>query len=387
LKKTALFELGFRPFFLFAGFSAIFLVLGWMLMFQGQLAAASYYGPFLWHSHEMIFGYAVAVIAGFLLTSVRNWTGLETARHGRLATLVVLWLLGRVLPFFTDYFDPRVVAVVDLLFLPALAIAIGLPLVMSDNRRNLFFIPLFAFLTICNLLIHLQALQLLEHWGDMASRACVGLVVVVITVIGGRVIPFFSSTAIPGYKAEVSSWLDRAAILSSLVFALVYGYQGQPGNITGWVALFAAGVSLLRIRQWYSIQIWPNPLLWILYTSYGWLVVGFCMFFAEAFFPVIGKPALHAITIGTIGGMTLGMMVRVSLGHSGRPLKVSTATTLAFILINLACFLRVFLPVVYPELYAVIVTVSGGLWVLAFLIFLVLYTPVLVFPRIDGKPG
>ncbi len=386
MKKTALFELGFRPFFLCAGFSAIFLVLGWLLMFQGQMASASYYGPFLWHSHEMIFGYAVAVIAGFLLTSVRNWTGLETARHGRLASLVVLWLLGRVLPFF-DYFDPRVVAVVDLLFLPALAITIGIPLVKSDNRRNLFFIPLFAFFTICNLLIHLQALQLLEGWGDMASRACVGLVVVMITVIGGRVIPFFSSTAIPGYKAEVSPWLDRTAVLSALVFALVYGYQGQLGNTIGWVALFAAGVSLLRIRQWYCNQIWSNPLLWILYTSYGWLVVGFCMFFAEAFFPLIGKPALHAITIGTIGGMTLGMMVRVCLGHSGRPLKVSTATTLAFILINLACILRVSLPVIYPELYAVTVTVSGGLWILAFLIFLVAYTPVLVFPRIDGKPG
>lgn len=385
--KLAVFELGFRPFFLLAGLSSVFFISGWLAIFHGHGSYAHYYGAYLWHAHEMVFGYSIAVIAGFLLTSVRNWTGLETARHGALAALALLWLLGRVLPFFSDYLSLWLIAFTDLLFLPVLGIVLAVPLVRSNNRRNLFFIPLFIVFTLANILMHLEALKLLAGWGVVGERLSLGLVVVVISVIGGRVIPFFSKTAISGYQSYTAIWLDRLSIFSVLVFVLTFTFSSQVSMLLGLVALFAALVNWLRLKSWYSVHIWRNPLLWVLYVAYFWLIVGFALFFVEGVFSLTGKPALHAITVGTIGGITLGMMARVSLGHTGRTLKPVGATTIAFVLINAAALVRVFLPLFESELYRHAITFSGILWVLAFLLFVIVYTPILLFPRIDGRPG
>lgn len=385
--KFALFELGFRPFFLCAGISAAFLIAAWLAALQGYATYGDYYGAYLWHAHEMVFGYSIAVIAGFLLTSVRNWTGMETARHGALAGLVLLWLLGRVLPFFADYLHGWLIAFVDLLFLPVLGAVLAVPLVKSNNRRNLFFIPLFAVFTLANILMHLEALQLLVGWGLVGEKLSLGLVMVVISVIGGRVIPFFSKTAIAGYQSNTALWLDRLAIVSVLVFVLCFAFIKQGSPLLGIVALFAAVVNLLRLKSWYSVQIWRNPLLWVLHVSYLWLIIGFVLFFLEGIFSLMGRPAIHAITVGTIGGITLGMMARVSLGHTGRTLKALGVTTLAFVLMNLSALLRVFLPLLEPERYQYAIQLSGGLWLLAFGLFVVVYTPVLLFPRVDGRPG
>ncbi len=385
--RFALFELGFRPFFLCAGISAAFLIAAWLAALQGHATYGNYYGAYLWHAHEMVFGYSIAVIAGFLLTSVRNWTGMETARHGALAGLVLLWLLGRVLPFFADYLHTWLIAFVDLLFLPVLGAVLAVPLVKSNNRRNLFFIPLFAAFTVANILMHLEALQLLVGWGLVGEKLSLGLVMVVISVIGGRVIPFFSKTAIAGYQSNTTLWLDRLAIVSVLVFVLCFAFIKQGSSLLGIVALFAAVVNLLRLKSWYSAQIWRNPLLWVLYVSYLWLIVGFVLFFIEGVLTLNGRPALHAITVGTIGGITLGMMARVSLGHTGRTLKPLGVTTLAFVLMNLSALLRVFLPLLEPERYQYAIQLSGGLWLVAFGLFVVVYTPVLLFPRVDGRPG
>lgn len=385
--KYALFELGFRPFFLLAGVSAVFLVLAWVATFQGYAWHADYYGAYRWHGHEMVFGYCLAVIAGFLLTSVRNWTGMETARHGYLAALALLWLLGRVLPFFADFLHAWLIALVDLLFLPSLGVAIGVPLIRSNNRRNLFFIPLFLVFTIANLLIHLEALELLVGWGVVGEKLSLGLVILVISIIGGRVIPFFTRTALQDYQSNTAEWLDRLVVCSVLAFVLVFAFMEQYEVLMSVVALFAAAVNLLRFKGWYSADIWRNPLLWILYVSYLWLIVGFVLFFVAGFVALPGKPALHAITVGTIGGITLGMMARVSLGHTGRTLKAAGVTSVIFILINLSASVRVFLPLLESEWYLYAIEFSGGLWAVAFLVFVVVYAPILLFPRIDGRPG
>jgi uncharacterized protein involved in response to NO len=385
--KWALFELGFRPFFLLAGLSAILLVLGWVATFSGYPWYANYYGAFLWHGHEMVFGYAVAVIAGFLLTSVRNWTGMETARHGYLVFLVLLWLAGRIVPFFSEYLHGWIIAAVDLAFVPALAIAIGVPLVKSNNRRNLFFIPLFIAMALMNLAMHLEALQLLKGLGFAGEKIAFGLVMVVITVVGGRVIPFFSQSALLGYHSRTSAVLDRIAIISVVLFAISLGVLAQQGWVVSFFALIALLANGLRMKGWYVKEIWSNPLLWILYVSYFWMLVGFALYVVEGFFPLLGKPALHAITIGTIGGITLGMMARVSLGHTGRKLQVAGVTSIAFVMINAATLVRVLLPLLRPEWYQFAIMLSGGLWVLAFALFMLVYTPILVFPRLDGRPG
>ena len=385
--KLAIFELGFRPFFLLAGISAVCLIFAWLAAFQGYGSYAHYYGAYRWHAHEMVFGYSIAVISGFLLTSVRNWTGMETARHAALAALVLLWLLGRILPLFSDYLHVWLIALVDLLFLPVLGVVLALPLLQSNNRRNLFFIPIFTVFTLANLLMHLEALKLLEGWAVVGEKLSLGLVVVVISVIGARVIPFFSKTAISQYQSSTPVWLDWLAIFSVLAFVLSFSLLKEASFPLGLVALFAALVNLWRLKSWYSVHIWRNPLLWILYVSYFWLIIGFVLFFIEGLYPLIGKPALHAITVGTIGGITLGMMARVSLGHTGRSLKTVGATTIAFVLINAAALVRVFLPMLESGLYLPAINFSAGLWVLAFVLFLIVYAPILLFPRIDGRPG
>jgi uncharacterized protein involved in response to NO len=392
-KIFMLFDLGFRPFFILAGTSAILLIVSWLTYFNGMSGYASYYGAYPWHSHEMIFGYTMAVIAGFLLTAVRSWTGIETVRHSKLAGLVGLWILGRLFPFFYGGIPNWLIAVVDLSFLPAIIIAIGIPLIKSNNQRNFFFIPVFILFVICNSVFHLTALGHLDEtyklFGlpvvSVAVNFSLGLVMLIITVIGGRVIPLFTQSALTSYKARTNRWVEYLSIFSVLIFVIVFSFVNVNPVLQCITASFAAVINLLRLSTWYSNSIWRHPLVWILHVSYAWLVLAYGLFALETFFVMVGKPALHALTVGTIGGLTLGMMVRVSLGHTGRPLQVSGYMTVAFVILSLAALIRVFLPMLVPQYYSAAITLSGLLWVCAFAAFLFKCTPILIAPRADGQ--
>lgn len=385
--KYALFELGFRPFFLLAGLSALLLVLGWVGVYFGLPTYASYYGPAIWHGHEMIFGYTVAVIAGFLLTAVGNWTGQTMPKHGVLAALVVLWCLGRILPFFLGILPAWLIASVDLLFLPCVGLAVGIPIAKTKNKRNLFFIPVFALFSIANLLMHLEAQAGINGVGKVGERMALGIVILIVGVIGGRVIPFFTQAGLKGFKATMTDGVNKLSVVVVAAFAMLYGLLGEQSPVVGVAALVTAGVHCVKYKGWYTHQIWSVPLLWVLHLSYMWFIVGLVLLGVESFFPLLGKPGMHALTVGLVGGITLGMMSRVSLGHTGRPLQIASAIKAAFVLINIAAVERVFLPLISPELYRLAVSLSGGLWCVAFLIFLWVYTPVLISPRVDGRPG
>jgi uncharacterized protein involved in response to NO len=384
--QFALFELGFRPFFLLAGLMAIILVSYWTLAYASDQSALTYYDPVTWHSHEMIFGYTVAVISGFLLTAVRNWTGEQTARGYTLLALVLLWLAGRVLPFTAALVPAWLIATVDIAFLPALAVALTLPLVRSRQLHNLLFLIIIAALTVVNVMIHLQILGYVQVTAGSSIYSAVYLVVLLIVILGGRVIPFFTERGVRGAVTRRHAAIEFLSPLAVILMIVLDLMSADPAAIITAAAL-AAAVNGIRLFGWYHAGIWSVPLLWILHLGYAWLIAGFVLKALSAAAIVSPMLAVHAFTTAGIGAMTLGMMARVSLGHTGRTLEIEPAMTMAFILINLAGFSRVFAPVLLPEWYNGFVVLAGFLWMTAFITFIGAYTRVLIKPRIDGLPG
>ncbi|MEK7334974.1 MAG: NnrS family protein [Candidatus Binatota bacterium] len=381
-----LFALGFRPFFLMAGIFAVILMALWAGAFVTNRPLTTYYGMTGWHSHEMIFGYACAVIAGFLLTAVRNWTGMETAKGPPLAGLSALWLAGRIMPFFPGGLPPWLIALVDLLFLPALALSLAIPLVRGGQKRNLFFIPLLGAFALADLLVHLELFGFAYGSARAGNFLALDLIILLIVIMGGRVIPFFTERALSGVSPRRWQWIEWSSIASVIAFMLAELFL--PGSIpAGVMAGLAAASNGLRLAGWYTKRFWAVPLLWVLHLGYAWVVVGFCLKTLAVLDLVPPQLTLHAFTVGGIGVLTLGMMARVSLGHTGRPLKAAGPVAFAFALINLAAVLRGIVPIIFPYWLLQLAALSGGLWILSFLIFVVIYTPILISPRVDGLPG
>lgn len=380
------FNLGFRPFFLLSGAFAIILITLWIPVFTGGRALSTYYGQIGWHSHEMIFGYTVGVIAGFLLTSVRNWTGRSTATGGFLATLVTLWLLGRILPFFAATMPAWSISVVDLAFLPALTASIGVPLVRHGEKRNLLFLPLILGLFFANLLVHLELLGVVPGVAHHGIFLGLYLIILLIVIMGGRVVPFFTERALPGVvikRRPLLEWLAPLTVIAYLLAELLFPNSEVAGALAGLAAI----INGIRVVSWYSHRYWQAPLLWVLHLGYGWIVVGFLLKAAASLGLVAAQFTIHAFTVGGIGVLTIGMMARVSLGHTARPLKVTSSIAVAFALLNIAAVLRGLLPSIFPLWFSQLVILSGMLWIAAFLIFVIVYAPILTQPRIDGQPG
>ena len=336
-----------------------------------------------WHGHEMLFGYAMAVIAGFLLTAVRNWTQRETPAGAPLAALVLLWIAGRVLvlsPF------PLAAAVVNAAFPLAVAVAIGSPLVASANRRNYFFLALLGGASLANVLFHLGSLGYVTWPARAGLQAGLDLVLFIVAVVAGRVIPMFTNNGLPGAGATRVAWLEKAA-LASLLLLLALDVAGVGG--AGAIALLATATAAHAARLWLW-QPWKtlrNPLVWILHAAYAWIPVHLALR-AAAELGLVGAPiATHALTIGVIGGMTLGMMTRTARGHTGRPLVAGRAEVAAYALVQLAALVRVAGALAFPPGYLATVVASAALWSAAFTVYAASYWPVLTRPRLDGKPG
>ncbi|HEY5658048.1 MAG TPA: NnrS family protein [Myxococcota bacterium] len=383
---TALFALGFRPFFLLAMLSAALLIAPWTLVHRGALAFHTYYGALPWHAHEMMFGYTTAVVAGFLLTAVSRWTDRETARGGLLAALALLWLAGRAAPYLQGLLPNPVIAALDLSFLPALAAVLAIPLVRSGAGRNLIFVPVLLLLFAANGLSHAGPLSGALATSRTGLYLGVDIVLLMIAIIGGRVIPFFTERALAGAAPRRWTWLEAIAIGSVVAFALARAVSA-PAPVVGGVAAVAACAHALRLAGWHARGVWSVPLLWVLFLGYAWMVIGFALTASTALGPTPSFLALHAFTTGAIGVMTLGMMARVSLGHTGRPLKPAGATVAAFALINLSAALRVLAPLAFPIRTADLIALSALLWVAAFALALTAYAGILVRPRADGLPG
>lgn len=377
------FALGFRPLFLLAGLSGLLLMVRWLYAYHDMANVGGYYGTVGWHAHEMLFGYTAAVIAGFLLTAVRNWTSVPTITGLPLALLSLLWLLARLLPFSAA--PGWLIAVVDLLFLPATAVAIAIPISRVKQWHNLFFAPLLLAYGAGSLLFHLELLGLLDGGVRLGTTLGIGAVVTILAVMGGRVIGFFIER---GLNLPIRSWplIERLCVASVVVY-FVAELILVDGPLLALVAIVTAAIHLTRLVGWFRPQIFTVPLLWVLYTGYGWIACAFLLKGLSALGWLAPNLALHAFTVGGIGVMTVGMMARVSIGHTGRQMVSTRLTDAAFLLINLAALARVILPLLWPQGYVTLVLFAGLLWILAFLLFVIVYLPILLRPRVDGMPG
>ncbi len=379
------FALGFRPFFVLAGTGAVALLALWLLLWHRSMVPEAYYGRIGWHSHEMLFGYAAAVVAGFLLTAVRNWTGIDTPSGAPLAGLASVWLAGRLLPWVPGA-APGLLALVDLAFLPLVALALARPLWRGANRVNRLFLPLVLAMALANTLVHVEALGWVAGTARRGTDLMLDLVLLLLIWVAGRVLPFFTERAISGAHPVRRVWVERAGFALVIALAVLH-LAGLLGAPVAFVSIGLGLVQSLRIAGWHHPRVWQIPILWVLYTGMGWLAAGFLLqgLAALGLFP--GTLATHALTAGAIGVTTLGMMARVALGHTGRPLRSKPPVNAAFVLVNLAAAARVLGPWTVPGWYLSWILLAGLFWVLAFGIFSAVYLPILVRPRVDGRPG
>jgi uncharacterized protein involved in response to NO len=373
------FSLGFRIFFLLAGFAALALLILWQQMTQGTISPPYFTGNF-WHAHEMLLGYTVAVIAGFLLTAVSNWTGKITLQGENLIGLSLLWLYGRILPFYAGQLPDALIALVDLAFLPTLTFVIARTLIQAKNYKNLVFVGLLGLLILGNLMIHAQMLEFCTTSAAIGIQLVLATIVLMILVIAGRVFPFFAEKGLKGVSIPRNQTADIFAIGSAATLFLLQLFDIS-GTILALVALLAAGLNAWRLTNWFVFRIWFVPLLWVLYLGYGWLILGFAFSAFAAWELVLPSLALHAFTVGGIGVLTLGMMARVSLGHTGRVMKASNTMAIAFGLINVTALFRVILPTVLFSWTNVLIYCATLAWLAAFSLFLAVYLPILTAKR------
>ncbi|MCR9262318.1 MAG: NnrS family protein [Pseudomonadaceae bacterium] len=386
--KIPLLALGFRPFYLLAGLFALIAVPAWLLAYQGHITIEGYLIGLSWHQHEMLFGFAPAVIAGFLLTAVRNWTGLATPTNLGLANLGCLWIAGRILAF-TGPAIPA--ALIDVIFMPALAAVIALPILRSGNTRNLKLLLVLAGLSGANIMYHMAYNGLIPaEFISVASVVGIDIIVILMAIMSGRVIPAFTANAVPNAQPRPSAILEALAI-GSLILVLFVDlvaplYTPQPATWSAilFIAALAHGV---RLWRWDVHPGYRNALLIMLPIAYLWIPLALSLRGLAALELLPATAATHALTIGAMSSLMLAMMMRSALGHTGRVLVAGPVEIAAFALLQLAAISRVAATHVDPVNYASLVTLSGSLYVLAFAVFLARYGPMLVRPRIDGQAG
>jgi len=386
---TAIFNYGFRPFFLLAGVQAIVAMAVWLAVLHGMHWQMAWLAPTQWHAHEMIFGFVTAALAGFLLTAVASWTGQRGFAGPPLMVLAAIWLGGRIAMAPGLGVPQALAAGIDLAFLPAIAIAIVPSLIRAGNVRNF---PLVAFL------ILLFAANLLFHAPDLASRLgirgltlAVDTILLMVALVGGRIVPAFTGNALrdrhPDARIAAFGWVDRAA-LAATATVLIVDLIIPGGRLAGAVALVACVLHAWRLLRWRGWLTRGIPIAWVLHVAYAWIPIGLGLKGLWLLWQLqAGAGWLHALTAGAYATMILAVMTRAALGHTGRPLVAAKPIVAAYLLVTLAALTRVFAPIVAPAMPQATWTVAGLLWITAFLLYCAVYAPILSRPRADGRPG
>lgn len=384
------FGYGFRPFFLLAGVFAAASITAWLWMYGRGVVADTRMPPQYWHGHEMIFGFIGAAMAGFLLTAVPSWTGSRGFSGWPLVLLTVLWLAGRVAFGLAGNVPSALLVFAELAFLPAVMLLIAPSLLRSSNRNTPLLAVLFAFWAMDALFLYGIATGTLASSG-MALRGALGLVLVLVTVIGGRIVPAFTRNALrqAGSDAAMRSSMPvEKVIVPAMLGYAVADMIAPAGTVTAWLAALAALLQAWRLSGWQGLRTASQPIVAILHIAYLWLPIGLAL---KAAF-VLGGFAWaaywqHALGAGAAGSMILAVMTRAALGHTGRPLRAHPVTVVAYGLLTAAVAARVFGPGLLPGQYVAVVMTAGTLWLAAFVLYLGVYAPVLLLPRVDGKPG
>ncbi|MBV8124272.1 MAG: NnrS family protein [Paucibacter sp.] len=376
-----LFRLGFRPMYLLAAVFAALSIPLWLASYAHPGIALPRVN-LLWHMHEMVFGFAAAVVVGFLFTAARNWTGLWTPRGWPLAGIAALWILGRVamlLPY--SPFS----ALADLLFIPAATAPLVYVLWRSGKRRNLPLAGLLMLMFVANLCFHASVLAYASWSAIGAVEAALLVLAVLSTVMGGRVIPGFTTNMAPGSKPRSFPRLDKAGIALIISASLAWAL-GMPAWLTAPLAAASGGVQLLRLALWSPQRTARYPLLWILHLAYAWLGGGYLLLAAAALGFASTSTAIHAIAVGGMSSLILGMVTRTAIGHTGRPMRAEHHELWIFVAVQLAAAARI-LANLLPGWREVLLLAAGAGWVAAFGLYTIIYGPFLCAPRVDGHDG
>jgi uncharacterized protein involved in response to NO len=372
---------------LVASLWAAFAIPLWLVVFAGHDALASALPPLIWHVHEMIFGYGAAVVAGFLLTAIPNWTGRMPLQGGPLALLVLLWLAGRVACLYSAILGAPAALALDLAFPLAFLGVVAREILAGRNWRNLPMLAALSLLLAGNLLVHLEAVGA-TNTAELGNRLGIATLLMLISFVGGRIIPSFTRNWLAKERPQIPApapfgSFDRCALaLTGLALALWVIAPDWRGAAAA--ALAAALALIVRLARWRGIATLSEPLLAVLHLGYAWLALGLLLLGLDgwlAFLPPTA--ALHALTIGAIGTMTLAVMTRASLGHCGRPLLAGAGTTTIYILVTLAAVLRVLAPLAGAQI-VLILDLAGAAWSGAFALFALLYLGLFLRPRHSG---
>lgn len=377
-RGPALFTYGFRPFFLFGAAWAALAVALWVPMLAGHLTLPTHLGPLDWHVHELVYGYVPAVIAGFLLTAVPNWTGRLPVVGTRLAGLFALWCIGRIALLTSAWTGGIAAALVDLSFLVVLAAVIAREIVAGSNWRNLKVVIVLALLILGNGLFHLEVLGALS--GGYGTRMGVATTVLLIMLIGGRIIPSFTRNWLarrPGARLPAPfNMLDIIVMLESgLVLAL---WVLMPhSELTGWLAGLVGLVNVVRLGRWAGDRTVAEPLVLVLHVAYAFVPIGFLLLALSILLPDVipASGAVHGWTAGCIGLMTLAVMTRASLGHTGRPLTATRGIQAIYICAAISALTRVL--AAFGVWRGLLLDIAAVAWVLAFGGFVWVYAPLL----------
>ncbi len=379
----------FRPLFMAAGLWATLSIPIWLLIYNGIMDLPTGVDGLLWHQHEMLFGFAGAAIAGFILTAIPNWTGRLPVSGWRLGSLVLFWGLGRLGFLVGDFLGPLAVTVMDLLFLTTLTMMIGREIVRGRNWRNLPVLVLISFFTFGNWLVHGE-LNSIAETADVGIRLSMYVLAILVAVIGGRIIPSFTRNWLVKSGAidlpKSMGRFDSAALVVLIVFVIAM-VSAPTHLITSYLALCAGGFHGFRLLRWKGWAIIDEPLMWGLHLGYVWLSAALILIGLTGITSAVPLSAgTHALTSGAFGTMIAVVMARASLGHTGRTLTATTGTTVVFILITVAALLRVSASFV-PDFNNVMVWASGFAWIAAFGLFSLLYFPVFTKPSVQSKAG
>lgn len=385
----ALLNLGFRPFFTGAVVYALAAMLIWaaLTIFGWQWTHAGPV-PVVWHAHEMIYGYGMAVVAGFLLTAVKNWTNVQTLDRAPLLLLFLVWLAGRVLVFLGETLPLGITALVDCLFIALLTIAVSLPIIKVKQWQQFGILSKLVLLFASNLLFYAGATNLVPGGVRPGLYSGLYLLLALIFVMGRRVMPFFIEKGVD-YPVQLKNrqWIDIGSLVVFLVFWLADILD--PDSLL--VALSSAVLLILhsiRLAGWYTPGIWRKPLLWVLFLGYGSIIAGFALKASVYGFGTSPFLALHAFAVGGIGMITLGMMARVTLGHTGRNVfEPPSVISWIFAMFFVGALFRVLAPLLDPAHYVLWVSISQAAWIAAFGLFSVIFLPMLIQPRVDGRYG
>ena len=385
----SVFESAYRTFFILATVSSLFNMTLWTAFYTFRLRLNfENVSPTMWHAHEILFGYAIAVLAGFMLTIEKYRFGAVISKKSALVILVILWILARVfisLTLITDI-SWKTGAILDCLFVLILTIRISYPIIRGKDREKTGLAAHLALIAVSNVVFYLGVLRFLPDGQRLGVYSALFLVISIILLMGRMMIPLFIRSGLD-FKFEPRNW--RAVDILSLVFFVSF-FILELFFKSGKLVLIISGVLALvysvRLYGWYSNRIWSKPMLWVLFIAYAWIAVGFGLIFLSIYFNIPELPALHSFTYGGIGMMTVGFMSRVTLGHTGRNVFAPPKVVFWIFTVLLAgAIVRVFFPIIDSANYMLWIAVSQILWILSFLIFAVVFLPMLWKPRIETK--